>query len=190
MILIGADLPGAQEAGVDEIVAFWIESGGKAKTAAWFSVISAVLMVAFGAWVSMTVRERGATLVSITAGMGAVVFAAGLTIDGSVNALLGLAAGDLPAESVVTLSALTEFMYLPYLAGLVLITVSLSAAAGMTGIIPSWLAMVGFVTAAIAIIPHYEVMQFGMLLSVLWMLATGIFMYRDAVRIRRAAATV
>lgn len=187
VVLIGADLPQAQKSTVDEIVAFWVESGTEAKTAAWLSAIAAILMVAFGAWVSMTVRERGATLVSITAGLGTVVFAAGQTIDGSVNLVLGSAAGDLPAESVVTLSALTEFMHLPYLAALVLIVVSLSAAASMTGIIPSWLAKVGFLTAAIAMIPH-EISFIGMLLGVLWMLAAGIIMYRDAVRIRRAAA--
>jgi len=78
-------------------------------------------------------------------------------------------------------------MHLPYLAALVLIMVSLSAAAGMTGIIPSWLAKAGFLTAAIAMIPH-EISFIGMLLGVLWMLAAGIIMYRDALRLRQAAA--
>ena len=68
-----------------------------------------------------------------------------------------------------------------------MIMVSLSAAAGMTGIIPSWLAKAGFLTAAIAMIPH-EISFIGMLLGVLWMLAAGIIMYRDALRLRQAAA--
>ena len=55
---------------------------------------------------------------------------------------------------MVATSAITEYLFIPYIAGLVLLMVSLGASAKQTGLIPSWLAVAGYVLAVVALIPH------------------------------------
>ena len=107
-------------------------------------------------------RDRGATVLATTAGIGAFFIAIGSSIDGSLT--LEDAAASLPAESVVAISAITEYLFIPYIAGLVLLMVRLGASAKQTDLIPSWLAVAGCALAVVALIPH-EVALIGVRLS-------------------------
>ncbi len=80
---------------------------------------------------------------------------------------------------MVAISAITEYLFIPYVAGLILLMVSLGASAKQTGLIPSWLAVAGYVLAVVALIPH-EVAFIGVMLSMLWLLVTSIVLFRGA----------
>ena len=57
--------------------------------------------------------------------------------------------------------------------------VSLGASAKQTGLIPSWLAVAGYVLTVVALIPH-EVALIGVMLSMLWLLVTSTVLFRGA----------
>ena len=121
----------------------------------------------------------GATVLATTAEIDAFFIATESSIDGSITLTLGDAAASLPAESVVAISAITEYLFIPYVAGLVLLMISLGASAKQPGLIPSWLAVVGYVLAVVALLPH-EVALIGVMLSMLWLLVTSIVLFRGA----------
>jgi len=124
-------------------------------------------------------RPGGATVLATPAEIGAFFIAIGSSIDGSITLTLRDAAASLPAESVVAISAITEYLFIPYVAGLVLLMVSLGASAKQTGLIPSWLAVAGYVLAIVALIPHEVALYWGSL-SLLWLLVTSIVLFRGA----------
>lgn len=70
-------------------------------------------------------------------------------------------------------------MGIPYAVGQVLILVSVGASAKQTGLIPSWLAQAGYVSALGALIPH-EVTFTGVVLAMVWMLVAATIMFRGA----------
>ncbi len=160
-----------------EVVDFWTDLGDTGHWAGWLVLLDVILMAMFGAWLGSAMRDRGTTVLATTAGIGAFFIAIGNSIDGSIT--LGDAAASLPAESVVAISAITEYLFIPYVAGLVLLMVSLGASAKQTGLIPSWLAVAGYVLAVVALIPH-EVAFIGVMLSMLWLLVTSIVLFRAA----------
>ena len=80
---------------------------------------------------------------------------------------------------MVAISAITEYLFIPYVAGRVLLMVSLGASAKQTGLIPSWLAVAGCALDVVALIPH-EVALIGVRLSMLWLLVTSIVLFRGA----------
>ncbi len=163
-----------------EVVGFWTDQGDATTAISGLTaVFGAILILVFGAWLSTTMRDRGATALAATAGMGTLMIAMGLVIDGTIGFILGDEAASLPVESVLALSAMTEYLFLPYLLGLVLIMVSVGASATQTGLVPSWLARAGYVAAIVALIPH-EVAFVGIMLAMLWMLVAGIVMFRGA----------
>ena len=162
-----------------EVVDFWTDLGDTGRWAGWLVLLGVILMALFGAWLGSAMRDRGATVLATTAGIGAFFIAIGSSIDGSITLTLGDAAASLPAESVVAISAITEYLFIPYAAGLVLLMVSLGASAKQTGLIPSWLAVAGYVLAVVALIPH-EVAFIGVMLSMLWLLVTSIVLFRGA----------
>ena len=171
-----------------EVVDFWTDLGDTGRWAGWLVLLGVILMALFGAWLGSAMRDRGATVLATTAEIGAFFIAIGSSIDGSITLTLGDAAASLPAESVVAISAIsaitaitaiTEYLFIPYVAGLVLLMVSLGASAKQTGLIPSWLAVAGYVLAVVALIPH-EVAFIGVMLSMLWLLVTSIVLFRGA----------
>ena len=80
---------------------------------------------------------------------------------------------------MVPISAITKYLFIPYVAGLVLLMISLGASAKQTRLIPSWLTVAGYVLAVVALIPH-EVALIGVMLSMLWLLVTSIVLFRGA----------
>ena len=81
--------------------------------------------------------------------------------------------------AVVAVSAMLQYLWAPFLFGMFLITLSVSASAKQTGLVPSWLAWLGYATALILVIPH-EISFVGGLVFAIWLLLASIFMFRRA----------
>ena len=178
-MLLGEEAPAVSESTAAEVVAHYVEESDSAFFGGWLLLVLGVLALFFGVWLNSAMRDRGATLLAAGASMGTVMIAVGQAIDGTMNIILGDAADTLPEASVVTLSSITEYLGWPYIMGGIMLMVCVGASAKQTGLIPSWLVWVGYAAAIVILIPA-EVAFIGFLLWLLWMVASGITMFRRA----------
>ena len=174
---IEGDPPDVSEESAEQVVAHWIELGDGAWFALWLGIIVGILMVLWGLWTSNALRERGVALLAPAAALGAVFIAVGIAVDSMCRVALLEAAEHMPVAAVVAVSAMLQYLYVPFLFGMFLITVSVSASAKQTGLIPSWLAWLGYATALILVIPH-EISFVGFLVFGIWLLLSSVFMFR------------
>ena len=179
MTMIEGEPPDVSETSAEEILAHWVGQGDGALFTVWLSVLIGLLFLFWGLWANSALRDRGATLLAPAAAVGAIFIAVGIGVDAASRVALLEAAEHIPLESVVAISAILQYLYLPFLFGMFLITISVSATAKQTGLIPSWLAWVGYATALILVIPH-EVSFLGFGVFVPWMVMTCISMFRKA----------
>ena len=179
MTMIEGEPPDVSETSAEEILAHWVGQGDGALFTVWLSSLIGLLLVFWGLWANSALRDRGATLLAPAAVVGTIFLAVGIGVDAASRLALLEAAEHIPLESVVAISAILQYLYLPFLFGMFLITISMSATAKQTGLIPSWLAWVGYATALILVIPH-EVSFLGFMVFFPWMLITSISMFRKA----------
>ena len=179
ILIIEGEPPDVSETSAEEILAHWVGQGDGALFTVWLSSLIGLLLVFWGLWANSALRDRGATLLAPAAVVGTIFLAVGIGVDAASRLALLEAAEHIPLESVVAISATLQYLYLPFLFGMFLITISVSATAKQTGLIPSWLAWVGYATALILVIPH-EVSFLGFMVFLPWMLITGIIMFRKA----------
>ena len=179
MTMIEGEPPDVSETSAEEILAHWVGQGAATLFTAWLMVPIGLLLLFWGLWANSALRDRGATLLAPAAVVGTIFMAVGIGVDAASRIALLEAAEHIPLESVVAISATLQYLYLPFLFGMFLITISMSATAKQTGLIPSWLAWVGYATALILVIPH-EVSFLGFMVFLPWMLITGIIMFRKA----------
>ena len=177
MTMIEGDPPDVSEKTAEEILAHWVGQGDGALFTVWLSVLIGLLLLFWGLWANSALRDRGATLLAPAAVVGTIFLAVGIGVDAASRVALLEAAEHIPLESVVAISAILQYLYLPFLFGMFLITISMSATAKQTGLIPSWLAWVGYAGALILVIPHW-VSFFGFMVFIPWMVITGISMFR------------
>lgn len=176
---IEGDPPDVSNESAEQVVAHWVELGDGAWFALWLSVIVGILMVLWGLWTSNALRERGVALLAPAAAVGTVFIAVGIAVDSMTRLALLDAAEDMPVAAVVAVSAMLQYLWAPFLFGMFLITVSVSASAKQTGLVPSWLAWLGYATALILVIPH-PISFVGFLVFGIWLLLSSIFMFRRA----------
>jgi len=176
---IEGDPPDVSNESAEQVVAHWVELGDGAWLALWLGVIAGILMVLWGLWTSNALRERGVALLAPAAALGAVFIAVGVAVDSMSRMALLDAAEHMPVAAVVAVSAMLQYLYVPFLFGMFLIAVSVSASAKQTGLVPSWLAWLGYATALILVIPH-EISFVGGLVFAIWLLLASIFMFRSA----------
>ena len=177
--MIEGEPPDVSEKTAEEILAHWVGQGNGASFTVWLSVLIGLLLLFWGLWANSALRDRGATLLAPAAAVGTIFIAVGIGVDAASRVALLEAAERMPLESVVAVSAILQYLWMPFLFGAFLITISVSATAKQTGLIPSWLAWVGYATALILVIPHW-VSFLGFMVFIPWMIITGISMFRKA----------
>ena len=177
MMAIEGDPPDVSEKTTEQVVAHWVDMGDGAWFAMWLGILMGILMLLWGLWTSNALRERGVTLLAPTAALGTVCMAAGIATDAASRMALLDAAEHMPTAAVVAVSAMLQYLWVPFLFGMVLITVGVSASAKQTGLIPSWLAWIGYATALILVIPH-PISFIGFLVFAIWLLLSSIIMFR------------
>ncbi len=176
---IEGDPPDVSEKTAEQVVAHWVDLGDGAWFALWLGIIVGILMVLWGLWTSNALRERGVTTLAPAAAVGTVFIAVGIAVDSASRMALLDAAEHMPVAAVVAVSAMLQYLWLPFLFGMFLITVAVSASAKQTGLVPSWLAWVGYATALILVIPH-PISFIGFLVFAIWLLVSSIVMFRRA----------
>ncbi len=176
---IEGDPPDVSEKTAEQVVAHWVDLGDGAWFALWLGIIVGILMVLWGLWTSNALRERGVTTLAPAAAVGTVFIAVGIAVDSASRMALLDAAEHMPVAAVVAVSAMLQYLWLPFLFGMFLITVAVSASAKQTGLVPSWLAWVGYATALILVIPH-PISFVGFLVFAIWLLVSSIVMFRRA----------
>ena len=174
---IEGDPPDVSEKTAEQVVAHWVDLGDGAWFALWLGIIVGILMVLWGLWTSNALRERGVTTLAPAAAVGTVFIAVGIAVDSASRMALLDAAEHMPVAAVVAVSAMLQYLWLPFLFGMFLITVAVSASAKQTGLVPSWLAWVGYATALILVIPH-PISFVGFLVFAIWLLLSSIIMFR------------
>ena len=174
---IEGDPPDVSEKTTEQIVAHWVDMGDGAWFAMWVGVLVGILMLLWGLWTSNALRERGVTLLTPAVAVGTVLIAVGISVDAASRLALLDAAEHMPTAAVVAISAMLQYLWVPFLLGMVLITVGVSASAKQTGLIPSWLAWIGYATALILVIPH-PISFIGFLVFAIWLLLSSIIMFR------------
>ena len=177
MMAIEGDPPDVSEKTTEQIVAHWVDMGDGAWFAMWVGIIVGILMLLWGLWTSNALRERGVTLLTPAVAVGTVLIAVGIAVDAASRLTLLDAAEHMPTAAVVAVSAMLQYLWVPFLFGMVLITVGVSASAKQTGLIPSWLAWIGYATALILVIPH-PISFIGFLVFAIWLLLSSIIMFR------------
>ena len=179
MTMIEGEPPDVSETSAEEILAHWVGQGDGALFTVWLSVLIGLLLLFWGLWANSALRDRGAPLLAPAAVVGTIFLAVGIGVDAASRLALLEAAEHIPLESVVAISAILQYLYLPFLFGMFLITISVSATAKQTGLIPSWLAWVGYATALILVIPH-EVSFLAVGVFFPWMATASALMFRKA----------
>ena len=175
--VIEGEPPDVSEKTAEQIVAHWVDLGDGSWLGIWLGIIIGLLALFWGLWTSNALRERGATFLAPATTVGAIFIAVGIAVDSASRMALLDAAEHMPIAAVVAVSAMLQYLWLPYLLGMFLMTVSVSASAKQTGLIPTWLAWIGYATALILVIPHW-VSFLGFMGFVPWMFITGIVMFR------------
>jgi len=179
VMAIEGDPPDVSEKTAEQVVAHWVDMGDGAWFSLWLGIIVGILMLLWGLWTSNALRERGVTLLAPTTALGAVCIAAGMAMDAASRLALLDAAEHMPTAAVVAVSAMLQYLWVPFLFGMVLITVGVSASAKQTDLIPSWLAWIGYAAALILVIPH-PISFIGFLVFAIWLLISSITMFRRA----------
>jgi len=177
MMSIEGDPPDVSEKTTEQIVAHWVDLGDGAWFGLWLGMLVGIFMLVWGLWTSNALRERGVTILTPTVAVGTVCIAVGIGVDAASRLALLDAAEHMPTAAVVALSAMLQYLWLPFLFGMFLITVGVSASAKQTGLIPSWLAWLGYATALILVIPH-PIAFIGFLVFGVWLLLSSITMFR------------
>jgi len=134
-------------------------------------------MLLWGLWTSNALRQRGVTILTPAVAVGSVLIAIGIAMDSASRLALLDAAEHMPTAAVVAVSAMLQYLWLPFLFGMFLITIGVSASAKQTGLIPSWLAWVGYATALILVIPH-PISFIGFPVFAIWVLLSSVIMFR------------
>jgi len=173
---IEGDPPDVSEKTAEQVIAHWVDMGDGAWFSMWLGILVGILMVLWGLWTSNALRERGVTILAPAVTVGTVFIAVGIAVDSASRLALLDAAEHMPAAAVVAVSAMLQYLWLPFLFGMFLITVAMSASAKQTGLIPSWLAWIGYATALIIVIPH-EISFIGFLVFAVWLLLSSITMF-------------
>src|SRR5437870_4159270 len=139
-------------------------------------VLAVILLV----WFAGSVRERLAAaeggqgrLASISFA-GFILFAVGGTIFSGLEFALGDVATKVPDGVVQTLSVMESDLFAPVAAGAILALFATGIASLRYGVLPAWLAWLGFVIGVVTFTPAGF---FGFLAFLVWVLITSVMLY-------------
>ena len=153
--IVGGEPPDAAGNSADEIVQFYTDNGGRVMAGIIILSIATVLFVFFGSYLR-SVLDRGAGedgMFSRIAFVGAVVFAVGGAIDGTLLIAISEAAGDVEPAQIETLQAFWDNDFLPLALGVVLFTLGSGISIVLHKSLPVWLGWIAIVLGIVAMTP-------------------------------------
>ena len=167
---VGGEPPDTDE-GADEVVQFYLDNEGSVVAGALIQGLAAVVFLFFAGVLRTVLREgpgaRG-TLAAISFA-GAIIFATGIAIDGTISFALAEEA-DTEGFDPVAMHALMGLWnndWLPFAVGIITFMIATGLAIIRTGVLPRWLGWAAIVIAVVAFTPIGFVSFFGAGLFVL-----------------------
>lgn len=176
LFVIGGDNPDVEDS-TQDVVDYWSSHDGEAIATGTLSAYAGIFFVWFAASLrsAIQVAEGAPGRLATLAFGGAVLFAVGATVGGSVSLALGDAAGKVPDEVIQALSVLNSDLFLPFAVGIALTTFATGLAALRFGVLPRWLGWVSIVIAIISVTPLGFV---GFIAGLIWVAVVSVLLYR------------
>lgn len=153
--IVGGEPPDASGSSADEIVQFYTDNQGRVMAGIIILSIATVLFVFFASYLR-SVLDRGAGedgMFSRIAFVGAVVFAVGGAIDGTLLIAISEAAGEIEPAQIETLQAFWDNDFLPLALGVVLFTLGSGISIVFHKSLPVWLGWIAIVLGIVGMTP-------------------------------------
>jgi hypothetical protein len=173
--VFGNNEPSATDS-TQTVVNYWHAHHSREMAGGLVGILAVILLV----WFAGSVRERLAAaeggqgrLASISFA-GFILFAVGGTIFSGLEFALGDVATKVPDGVVQTLSVMESDLFAPVAAGAILALFATGIASLRYGVLPAWLAWLGFVIGVVTFTPAGF---FGFLAFLVWVLITSVMLY-------------
>lgn len=153
--IVGGEPPDAAGSSADEIVEFYTENQDRVMAGIIILSIATVLFVFFASYLR-SVLDRGDGedgMFSRIAFVGAVVFAVGGAVDGTLLIAISEAAGEIEPAQIETLQAFWDNDFLPLAMGVVLFTLGSGISIVLHKSLPVWLGWIAIVIGILAMTP-------------------------------------
>ena len=153
--IVGGEPPDAAGNSADEIVQFYTDNQGRVMAGVIILSIATVLFVFFASFLR-SVLDRGVGedgMFSRIAFVGAVVFAVGGAIDGTLIIAMSEAAGEVEPAQIETLQAFWDNDFLPLALGVVLFTLGSGISIVLHKSLPVWLGWIAIVLGIVGMTP-------------------------------------
>jgi hypothetical protein len=161
--------PSATDEPAAEIVRHYVDNEGSVMAGGILAGFGASLFVFFAGVLRRALRnaEGDQGILSAVAFGGAVIFATGLAIDGTISVALAEAADDIDPTAVQALQALWDNDFLPLAVGLQVFALATGISILRHGALPKWLGFIAILAGIAAITPAWFVAFGGTAIVVL-----------------------
>ena len=153
--IVGGEPPDAAGNSADEIVQFYTDNQDRVMASIIILSVATVLFVFFASHLR-SVLDRGDGedgMFSRIAFVGAVVFAVGAAVDGTLLIAISEAAGEIEPAQIETLQAFWDNDFLPLAMGIVLFTLGSGISIVLHKSLPVWLGWIAIVLGIVGMTP-------------------------------------
>jgi hypothetical protein len=173
---LGGEPPSVDDSAAEHME-YWTEDDGMKIASAIVGTFAAAALVWFAGSVREAIArvEPGASRLASISFAGAVLIAAGITVNSAIQFTLAEAGDELTPDSVHALSALYLDFFFPMAAGVLLFLLAAGAGALRHGAFDRRLAWIAIVIGVLAVTP---VGFFAFLATLVWCAIAGIVLYR------------
>ena len=174
--IVGGEAPEADES-LQEVIEFWEDNDSSQIASALLGVYAAFFLVWFAGSVRSAVARvegAGSRLASLAFG-GAVISAAGITVNAAVQFTAADSIGDISPEATQALSVFYSDFFFPFAVGNALFLTAAGLAAVRHGAFDRWLGWMAIVIGVISITP---LGFFGFIGSLAWVGIAAVVLYR------------
>jgi hypothetical protein len=153
--VIGGEPPDVSEDTTREIVDFYVDNKDEQMLSAALAAIAGTLFVFFAGILRRVLRdaEGPGGILSAVAFAGAIVFAVGVAIDGTITFALAESADDVRPTAVEALSALWNNDFLPFAMGIQIFLLATGMSIVRHAALPKWIGWIAIVLAVLAVTP-------------------------------------
>jgi hypothetical protein len=152
---VSGEPPDVTEDPVREVVDFYADNKDEQMIGAALAAIAGTLFVFFGGVLRRALRaaEGEGGILSAVSFAGAIIFAIGIAIDGTITFALAETADDISPAAVEALSALWSNDFLPFAMGIQIFLLATGISIVRHGALPRWLGWIAIVLAVVAVTP-------------------------------------
>ena len=151
--LIGGEPPDLED-GTRGLVEHYTDNKDSIMVGAAIVTLGTAMFVFFGGYLRSVLTAAGdASFLPTVAFAGTVIFAVGAAIDAMISFALAETADEISGESVVTLSALWENDFMPFVLGIFIFLMATGLSVVRTGALPKWLGFIMILVALTAFTP-------------------------------------